>query len=247
MSIPLILITFSVTFSTILFWFLFVRWEDKSEPEPKKLIRRCFFFGIGSALIAGPIHDLVSEVFNLPLDVFGTASSSLVIINLFLAGPIEESAKYIFLRYGVYFRTEFNQVFDGVVYGVMVGLGFSFIENILYIFLLNSQNQGNIFLISTVVFRAIYTTLVHVLSTGIIGYFMGRAKFSAKNRILLIILGLIIGALVHGSFNALSMFGDYGMLASILMLIIILSIFIRQWNKVDSRMVWRYVPGKSNQ
>jgi len=242
-SLIIFLITFLITLLPICLWIIFIRWEDKSEPEPWKLIRRCFLLGIGSLFISSVFHFLFGVVFNLPFDLMGPISLSLIIV-LISAGPIEEFIKYIFLRYSVYFKSEFNQVFDGVVYGIIIALGFSLFENIFYIFVINHDMESNLQFITAISYRAVYTTLLHILSTGIIGFYLGKAKFSSYNRNFTIAKGLIIGILLHSLFNVLTLLGMVGQILSIIMLILTLTFFVRQWSKMDSRMVWRYVSSK---
>lgn len=107
---------------------VFLLFLDRWEPEPPHLLVAAFFWGGGVSLLlvltASPILALVGG----DGEFFGAVIS---------APLIEESAKGLFLvlvllasRRG---RTEFNSLTDALVYAGFVGIGFSFIEDLLYI------------------------------------------------------------------------------------------------------------------
>lgn len=51
----------------------------------------------------------------------------------FVVALIEEFSKYIIVRYYNQPRKWFNEPFDGIIYAVMVSMGFAAFENILYV------------------------------------------------------------------------------------------------------------------
>jgi len=139
----------------------------------------------------------------------------------------------------VYFTNDFNQVFDGVVYGVMVALGFSLIENCGYFFSIQ-QDHGLLLSIIIILTRGLITTTMHVTATGIMGYYVGKSKFASSGSRMLIFKGVALAAMLHGLFNVLAVF-PYGLYISIPILIAIFFIFRSKWNRPDVRMVWRPV------
>lgn len=115
------------TFSIVLaigLWF--IHWLDRWEPEPPMFIIGAFVWGAGvSALISGIVNTVVA---------YSTQSQQAA--ASFSAPLIEESTKGLFLvvvllstKRG---RAELNSLTDVIVYGGMVGLGFSWIEHITY-------------------------------------------------------------------------------------------------------------------
>ena len=46
----------------------------------------------------------------------------------------EELFKFLALMFVAFPRKNFNEPFDGIVYSVMIGLGFASFENIMYVF-----------------------------------------------------------------------------------------------------------------
>lgn len=228
-------------------WFLFIRLKDKSEPEPKRLVRRTIIVGMLAVFAAIVLEEIFYGMTGLPIDSVGLETDVngpilLILLSVFLAGPIEELIKYTVLRYGVYFTHDFNQIFDGIVYGVTVALAFSFVENTFYFFGLNDSLTTPMF-VASVLFRGLFTTLTHVTATGIIGYYLGKAKFSSTGRSVIIAKGILYGSLVHGLFNVLISSGStLGALLCVISLLTIFLLFMRLWNKPEVRMVWKYVP-----
>ena len=84
---------------------------------------------------------------------------------------VEEFSKYIIVRFYAQKKNEFNEPFDGIVYAVMVSMGFAALENILY-----TYQYG----FGVGVTRAFTAVLAHATFGVIMGYFMGKAKFSNK-------------------------------------------------------------------
>ncbi len=242
---PYIVFLFAVVLPIAL-WIWFIRYEDRSEPEPGRLLRRCFYVGISAGLGAGIFEALVFKGLGLPDDLLTigakAAPFALTTLAVFLVGPIEELAKYLVLRANVYYSHDFNQVFDGIVYGITVALGFSFVENLLYFISLYTTQTAAVFVISSV-FRGLFTTLGHVTFTGIMGYFVGKAKFANGNRGLLIAQGILYASLLHAGFDFL-VAGPvpYGSLFGVLLIGCIFILFVQLWKRPDVRMVWQYVP-----
>ena len=104
---------------------------------------------------------------------------------------VEEFSKYIIVRFYAQKKNEFNEPFDGIVYAVMVSMGFAALENILY-----TYQYG----FGVGVTRAFTAVPAHATFGIIMGYFMGKAKFS-NNSIKLNLLGLLFATLFHGSYD----------------------------------------------
>ena len=117
-----------LAFPPVLFWGYFYYIKDKKEPEPLRLILRSFLFGAVTALPLIIIRFLFDwfPQFNL---IVGLST----IITFVLLGFIEECIKLFTLMGLTRGKViDVNQILDGAIYGVMVALGFAFIENIFY-------------------------------------------------------------------------------------------------------------------
>ena len=100
-------------------------WLDRYEPEPKSLLALGLLWG-GFVATAGAL--LVQGIGGLVVGVGEVASLAVV-------APItEEAGKGAFLVLLLWLRrAELDGILDGIVYAGMVGIGFAFVENILYL------------------------------------------------------------------------------------------------------------------
>ena len=97
-----------------------------------------------------------------------------IIITFMLVGVIEEVSKYFAVRNA---DEAGKSISDYVEFFVIVGLGFAFIENIIYFYnILVSQGTEAVF--APFLFRSMFSTLAHVMFSGICGYYYGIAKFA---------------------------------------------------------------------
>ena len=108
-----------------------------------------------------------------------------------MVGLIEEFSKYIVVRYYAQPKNEFNEQFDGIVYAVMVSMGFATTENIMYVI------EGGL---QTALLRMFTAVPAHATFAVIMGYYMGKAKFSA-HRVRLNMIGLISAIFFHGAYD----------------------------------------------
>ena len=83
---------------------------------------------------------------------------------------------------------------DGIVYAVMVGLGFALVENIMYV-LGNPEQSFDI-----AVLRMFTAIPLHAICGVILGYYIGLAKFS-KNPFKLMFIGLLFATIIHCMYN----------------------------------------------
>ena len=88
-------------------------------------------------------------------------------------------------------RKGFNEPFDGIMYAVMVSMGFAGVENIMYVI------QGGM---DVALIRAFTAIPAHATFGIIMGYYMGKAKFS-NNRMKWNLIGLSLAILFHGAYD----------------------------------------------
>lgn len=168
---------------------IYIYFKDKYEKEPKRLLLYNFLLGAIVSIIVTTILYLVINIF-LPLPN-ETSIFEQFIKAFFVVGITEEFSKYIIVRYYAQPKPDFNEPFDGIVYAVMVSMGFAATENISYVL------QGGI---QTALVRAFTAVPAHATFAILMGYYMGKAKFS-KNRIGLNLTGLLLAILFHGSYD----------------------------------------------
>ncbi len=247
-TIVLVFLYFGVVIFPLAFWFWFFRRQDKLEPESRKLLMKIFELGAISivfALIFEFVLDYIFEFFGVtseqlePGILLSGGAFFLVAFSFFLVGPVEELVKFLVLKFYVFKKLDFNQIIDGVVYGATLALGFAFIENSEYF--LNAYQNIDVpwVFVMVVTFRGVITALVHVVSTGIIGLFIGRAKFSdSKNQKKIMFKGFLIASLIHGCYNVLIFFSFWGIVASSFLVIISMWWLVHEIKKPESKIIW---------
>jgi protease PrsW len=163
--------------------------KDKYEREPIKLLLINFGLGASASIVLTFILSTVGKLFfsvTDPLSVVQQFIKAFVIVAL-----VEELSKYLIVRYVAQRNPEFNEPFDGIVYAVMVSMGFAALENILYVFQFGFGNG---------LLRAFTAVPAHATFGILMGYFMGLAKFSNK-KAQLNLTGLLMAVLFHGAYD----------------------------------------------
>ena len=98
-----------------------------------------------------------------------------IFVDAFLSsGMLEEFFKWAIIFLTIYPHVEFDEPFDGIVYGASVSLGFATAENIVYLF-------GNG--VEHAISRALLTVSSHAMFGVIMGFYFGKAKFSGGSKI----------------------------------------------------------------
>ena len=127
--------------------------------------------------------------------------------NLSLLHPsLRNSLNFRSVRRAAYDRVEFDEPVDGIVYAAATALGFATAENALYLFKAYGMGTETVATLGTI--RAFLSVPGHALWSAMWGYALGFAKFSdAKRGGELIVKGLILAAVLHGTFNLVCLSG----------------------------------------
>src|SRR3954468_818774 len=181
-------------------WLGFFYLLDRHEPEPKQLVVGVCVLG---ALIAAPLADFVVSIAvpRVAIEQPDLSALSLdrVLYAVLIAGLAQEMCKYAVVRYTIYMSREFDEPMDGIVYMMACGTGFAVWVNY---HRLSDQNHEVYLSIGAA--QAVVTTLAHASFAGVLGYVMGRAKFSRRRapaRGILLMLGLLLAAAFNGQFT----------------------------------------------
>ena len=159
-------------------WLGFFYLMDRHEPEPKQLVVGVCVLG---ALVAAPLADFVQyqAVPPVALEVARRCRRSRSIAcstRCSSSGLAQEMCKYAVVRYTIYMSREFDEPMDGIVYMMACGTGFAVWVNYHRL-----SGQGHQVILSTGAAQAVVTTLAHASFAGVLGYVMGRAKFSRRS------------------------------------------------------------------
>lgn len=157
--------------------------KDEVESEPIPVVFRTFLYG---ALLVFPIMFLQHVLETEQLFVNGW------MVAFFSSGLLEEFFKWFILFYAVYQHVAFDEPFDGIVYGAAVSLGFASAENIFYL-------VGNG--LEHAIGRALLPVPSHALFGVIMGYYLGKSKFTTSGGKKWIMLSLLVPVILHGSYD----------------------------------------------
>lgn len=171
---------------------IYIYIKDKYEKEPVKFVLKNFGLGATASIIMTLLIGLILKMIFPkadPLSIVEQFFKAFVVVAL-----VEEFSKYIIVRYYAQRNKEFDEPFDGIVYAVMVSMGFAALENILYVFQFGIENG---------ILRAFTAVPAHATFGIIMGYFMGKSKFakSKKDKIRLNLTGLLAATTFHGAYD----------------------------------------------
>lgn len=174
------IISASIAPSVALLMYFYLK--DRYNPEPIGMVIRSFIIG---ALLVFPIM-----VIQYAFQSEGILQSPIP-ESFILSGLLEEFFIWFIVIYTAFHHVEFDEQYDGIVYTSAVSLGFAAVENIFYLYA-----NG----IHYALFRAFLPVSSHGLFGVIMGYYIGKAKFSEHRRIILL-RGLIVTAFLHGLYD----------------------------------------------
>ncbi|HEX4799486.1 MAG TPA: PrsW family intramembrane metalloprotease, partial [Candidatus Paceibacterota bacterium] len=162
--------------------------EDKAHPEPKPLLISAFIAGMLVVAAVLPLQQYAMSRFS---------GNELIFVWVI----IEEILKYTAALIVVFWHKAVDEPIDTIIYMITIALGFSALENTLFIY--NPLSQGDTLnSVLTGNFRFLGATLLHVLASGTVGVFMALAYYKRDIvRILSATLGLCIAILLHALFN----------------------------------------------
>lgn len=167
---------------------LYIYLKDKHEREPLVLLCISFLYGALSAVLT----LAVSYPVNLLIITKEQDVAHQFVNAFFKVALIEESCKFLFVRFILFNNKNFNEPFDGIVYAVMVSLGFATLENVLYVF-----QSG----FMTGVLRLFTAVPAHATFGVMMGFYLGKAKFTHRQGVLLSIIALAAATLFHGMYD----------------------------------------------
>jgi RsiW-degrading membrane proteinase PrsW (M82 family) len=169
---------------------LYFFYKDIYNKEPR--INLLLSFMLGAAAICPAI--LFEE--NFAGKVIDGSVNGVAILAYFVVAFSEETSKFLGLRFYSFKKKSFDEPFDGIVYAVMVSMGFATAENIKYLIESDPGNELKLGLL-----RMVTAVPAHATFAVVMGYFAGRAKFEPKKSTGLLIVGLVSAIVCHGTYD----------------------------------------------
>lgn len=219
-------------------FFAYQIYKRDFDKEPRSILFKLFCSGIGSAFLT----LFISSILTALIPFFGYNSKDLSLIELFPyvflgVALVEEFSKWIFVYTLEYNDSEYNHLYDGIVYAAFVSLGFACFENILYVMQsgMTSMDEG----VRVALVRAILAIPGHLCDGIMMGYYLSMAKLASgnnnqqlKNKNL--ILSLVVPVIAHGIYDYLLFACDAAENDMFLLLFFgfVVFFFIYSYNKV---------------
>ena len=194
-------------------------WLDRYEKEPLSLIAVAFLWG---ALPATGLALVAEVVLGAPLDRD--------LISWGLSPVVEECLKGLALvGLFLFARGEFDGPLDGIVYGSLIGFGFSMTENVIA-FVHDPPDLAAQFWV-----RGVLLGLNHAFFTSMIGLALGAVRYQRDRRLGALALGggLALAILFHALHNFVARYQAAGLFLSWLIqsggVIVVLAVAVLAW------------------
>ena len=172
-----------------LLWLWFWLKEDKKNPEPKGLLSIVFIVG------------MIAVVFVLPIQKFIQTHVGSNEWQLALWASSEEIIKYLAVAIVLYKTNHAEEPIDWPIYMITAALGFAALENALFLIKPLSLGATMVSLL-TGQLRFLGSTLLHAVSSGIVGIAMGISlHMNGFKRKWHLLIGLISAVALHSIFN----------------------------------------------
>jgi RsiW-degrading membrane proteinase PrsW (M82 family) len=181
-------------------YLIVILWLDRNEKEPLHLILTAFLWG---AVISTAISCVFNTGFGaLAAGFIGHAGVASQLTASFSAPFIEELTKAaaVFAIF-LFFKKDFDNVLDGIVYGAVAGLGFAVFENWLYY--VNGADSAEQVVYFTVIRGLVAGVGSHACYTALTGAGFGMFRVMRRGvlRWFMPVLGVGLAMFVHFSWN----------------------------------------------
>ena len=214
-------------------------WLDRYEPEPRLWLVMALAWGAAVATATA-----------LLLQGIGAFNGVTEAASLAVAAPVtEEATKGAFLVALLWWRRhELDGVLDGIVYAGMVGIGFAFTENILYLAAAYNGSEatgpgGVETLTTTFLVRGLASPFAHPLFTTFTGIGIGVAVASRSRfvRVVAPLAGYLLAVLTHGLWNGSTLSGLQGFVwvyVGLMMPVFVALVALAMWaRRSEARML----------
>jgi protease PrsW len=180
---------------------LFIFYRDIYNREPSLNLLISFGLGCLSILPAMWFEDAFMK------KTIDGSMGGLILCCYAVIGLSEEGGKFLGLRVYSYNQKGFDEPLDGIVYSVMVSMGFATVENIRYLTVYAAPGTE----LSLGLMRMITSVPAHASFAVVMGYFVGKAKFEPDDnkKVLLSSAGLLGAIFFHGTYDVFILMPEY--------------------------------------
>lgn len=186
----ILLLSAAIAPGLALFSYFYLR--NQMATEPRKTLFQTFLYGAAFTFPILFLQYVLTEE-----GVF----YSLFVQNVLFSSALEEFFKWFILLIAIYNHIEFDDPYDGILYGVSISLGFATVENVLYLL-----TYG----LDTAFMRALLPVSSHAIFGVVMGYYFGKSKFSKETKQKeYIFLALFAPIVLHIIYNTILTFEGY--------------------------------------
>ncbi len=240
-SFSIIAFLLSLLPAGLFIWLWYLRRHDR--PVPVQTVTLSFLAGMILVWPAFKLEGWASKLWNilspetahyfigavLPLrnleDIILPAVGTFVIV-----ATVEEGLRYLLLRVWLKRSKVIDQVFDGLVVGVAMGLGFATLENTLYFFELFSSRSFDT-LVFVFFLRFLISTIAHISFGGLMGALVARGVFNVYGPKRFYLTAFFVPWFIHGLYDLL--LGINQTIYAVLMLLPALIVLVQWINRRD--------------
>jgi protease PrsW len=182
-------------------------WLDRYEAERASLLAVVFVWGAGVASFGALAVNTAS--LQAIRDAGGDPTTTVLVVAPITEEALKGAAVLIVL---LLWRREFDGVVDGLVYAGFAGIGFAFVENVLY--LGRGLAGGGAALAGVFVVRCAVSPFAHPLFTGATGVGLGLAVRWRRPvvRVVAPLAGFAVAVVLHAAWNLSALSGLSGFL-----------------------------------
>lgn len=163
--------------------------------------------GLISSFVFGMFSILLVLLFQYIARMFGLEDfrnlRRIIFYSFIVMGFASEFGKFLILRYYNYTKKGFNGPLDGIVYSIMISMGFSFSGNVIY-FITPYYSEIDFLYSITVVFANLFFAVI-------LGFFVGMAK-TRENKFVDAMTGLFGASFFHALYNFCFITKDFRLL-----------------------------------
>ena len=189
-------------------YLVFIWWLDRYEREPFWMVLLVFVWG---GVIATALGCTISLLMSVPAAMV-LPSVYTDFFSTVVAAPLAEEFTKGLVFAILVLTPHLDNETDGLIYGAAAGLGFAVVENLLY-FMATAAVGPEVFF-ATVVARTLFTSLVHAISSALLGYTVGYVRHRKLTPWLwtLPIVGFGLAVANHALWNLLALVSGSGLI-----------------------------------
>jgi RsiW-degrading membrane proteinase PrsW (M82 family) len=180
-----VLLLLAIVPGLLISWYMYRM--DRLEREHRLHLMACF--------IGGMLLTLPAEGVDQWLRGLGLSYPAALTMYIPAIAVNEELLKFLLLTIYPLSRPHiFDEPIDGIVYSIMIGMGFATMENIFY---------ATEFGLGTTIVRAFTAVPAHALFAVIMGYYAGLTWLHPERKYRLLLYGLLLAVIFHGVYDFL--------------------------------------------